>query len=91
MTRVLACLLILLTACTCSAAEAPADFFVATDGDDRWSGALPEPNAQGSDGPFATLQRARDAVRDLKTKKATDIVVQIREGTYRLELSLIHI
>ena len=37
--------------------------FVATDGSDAWSGRLPAPNASHSDGPFATLQRARNAAR----------------------------
>ena len=50
-----------------SAAEAArADFFVSPEGDDRWSGALPEPNPQRTDGPLATAERARDAVRKLR-------------------------
>jgi len=39
------------------------NLYVATIGNDSWSGKLPEPNAAGTDGPFATLQRAREAVR----------------------------
>ena len=50
---------------------------------------LSEPNAQSTDGPFATLERARDAVRDLKKSKSTDIVVLIREGTYQLEETVV--
>jgi len=42
-------------------------FYVSVDGDDGWSGGSPSPNAGGTDGPFATLRRARDAVRELKT------------------------
>lgn len=61
-----------------------ADFYIAANGSDRWSGVLAEPNSGRSDGPFATLQRARDAVRELKKKKATEIVVLIREGSYQL-------
>ena len=33
----------------------PHDLFVSTQGNDRWSGRLPEPNADKTDGPFATL------------------------------------
>ena len=44
------------------------DFFVSPNGDDRWSGTLDEPNATHSDGPFATIARAKLAVRDLKAK-----------------------
>ena len=29
-------------------------FFVSVDGNDQWSGSLPEPNQDQSDGPFAT-------------------------------------
>ncbi len=43
----------------------------------------------GGDGPFATLERARDAVRGLKKRKSADIVVLIREGTYRLEKTVL--
>ncbi len=44
------------------------DFFVSPNGDDNWSGTLSEPNADGTDGPFATINRAKNAVRDLKSK-----------------------
>ena len=45
-----------------------ATFYVAVDGNDSWSGTLPAPNADKTDGPFATLARARDAVRAVKAK-----------------------
>ena len=48
-----------------------ADFYVATDGNDGWSGKLESPNADKTDGPFATLARARDAVRELKKSNTT--------------------
>ena len=41
-------------------------FYVAANGKDEWSGQLEAPVAAGTDGPFATLTRARDAVRQLK-------------------------
>lgn len=37
--------------------------YVSTNGNDRWSGQLAEPNADGTDGPKATLTAARDAMR----------------------------
>ena len=43
-------------------------FYVATNGNDAWSGKLAAPNAESSDGPFATLQRARDAIRAVKAQ-----------------------
>ncbi len=44
------------------------DFFVSPTGNDSWSGTLAEPNNTGTDGPFATIMRAKSAVRELKTK-----------------------
>jgi len=66
-----------------------ADFYVSLEGSDSWSGTLPIANKSGADGPFATLERARDAVRELKKSKSADIVVLIREGTYRLDETVI--
>jgi hypothetical protein len=38
--------------------------YIAPNGNDAWSGRLAEP--KGGDGPFLTLQRARDEIRKLK-------------------------
>jgi hypothetical protein len=64
-----------------------ADFFVAINGNDAWSGKLSKPNTARTEGPFATVQRARDAVRQFKTtnpSRLQPVVVQIRGGTYYL-------
>ncbi len=82
-------LLVLLTGQMCRAAETEADFYVSTAGTDSWSGTLDAPNADGSDGPFATLAKARDAVRELKQNKSTDIVVLVRQGTYQLKETIV--
>ena len=81
--------LMTMTAGVCNAASTKADFYLSPNGSDAWSGTLSNPNAQGTDGPFATLERARDAVRDLRKKKSTDIVVLVREGTYPLEKTVV--
>jgi hypothetical protein len=39
------------------------NFYVAPGANDAWSGLLPTPNAAKTDGPFATLERARDEIR----------------------------
>jgi tetratricopeptide (TPR) repeat protein len=66
-----------------------ADFYIATGGcgNDSWSGTLREANAEGTDGPFATILRARDAVQELKKEKKGPITIAIlvRGGTYYLE------
>src|SRR5436190_19120168 len=41
----------------------PFTFFVATNGNDQWSGKLDFPDRKGTDGPFATLPRALEALR----------------------------
>jgi hypothetical protein len=39
------------------------ELYVSPDGNDAWSGTLAAPNAARTDGPFASLERARDGVR----------------------------
>ena len=62
-----------------------ADFFVSTKGNDDWSGTLAAPNEMRNDGPFATIQRARKAVR--ASEKSCTVLV--REGTYELTSPLL--
>ncbi len=65
-----------------------ANFFVAADGKDSWSGTLPAPNSQHIDGPFASIARAQIAVQNLLQHNATQpITVMIRQGNYSLPLS----
>jgi parallel beta-helix repeat protein len=68
--------------------EEKREFYVAANGRDTWSGSQPEPNAAGTDGPFATLTRARDAVRQLRTesggKLPCPVHVFLRAGRYPL-------
>jgi hypothetical protein len=65
-----------------------ADFFVSGQGRDTWSGKQADPG--GSDGPFATVARAREAVQALlKTRKEPGPVrVILRGGTYYLDAPL---
>ncbi|QDT08264.1 right-handed parallel beta-helix repeat-containing protein [Planctomycetes bacterium K23_9] len=81
--------LVLLTGSYCQGADTEANFYVSPTGSDDWSGALDVPNAAANDGPFATLARARDAVRDLKQTEKNDIVVLVREGTYSLKQTVV--
>ena len=72
------------------AGDVRADFYVSPAGNNSWSGTLAAPNAEHSDGPFATLGRARDAVRQLKkTAAGRDITVLIRGGTYYLKETVV--
>ncbi len=79
------CGLCLLTIGSSHAAEGQrADYYVAPDGRDSWSGTLPAPNAAGTDGPFATLQRAQAEVRLIRARPGrwTGATVHVRAGTY---------
>ena len=67
---------------TPAAAARQAAFYVAIRGDDTWSGRLPAPNATGTDGPFRTLARARDEIRRVKQKPATNLTIMVRGGTH---------
>lgn len=60
-----------------------ATFFVSPAGNDTWSGTLPEPNPEKSDGPFATLAAARDALRGQPRNPARTVL--LRGGTYELD------
>ena len=63
-------------------------FYVDPRGRDVWSGTLPVPNRGRTDGPFASLTRARDAVRALgKADRLPPggVRVLLRDGTYRLD------
>ncbi len=59
-------------------------FYVAANGSDLWSGKLPAPNAGNTDGPFATFDHARAAVRALNKTGLAQVNVQFRGGTHFL-------
>jgi len=82
-------MLVLMAASLCHAASTKADFYLSPNGSDAWSGTLANPNAQGTDGPFAGLERARNAVRDLKKSKPGEILVLVRGGTYSLTKTVV--
>ncbi|HNU52622.1 MAG TPA: basic secretory protein-like protein [Verrucomicrobiota bacterium] len=66
--------------------RAAAGFHVAPGGNDAWSGTLAAPDATGSDGPFATIDRARRAIRQLKADgnlPRGGVQVTVHGGLYR--------
>lgn len=65
-----------------------ADFFVSTKGKDTWSGKVADPVV--NDGPFATVDRARAAVRVLlrTLDRPRPVRVILRAGTYELDSPL---
>ena len=70
--------------------DGEADFYVATNGNDRWSGTLAGPNGAGTDGPFASLARAKEAAREARAAgKAGPLTVLVRGGMYGLAEPLV--
>ena len=59
-------------------------FYVAPNGDDDWSGRLAQPNAAGTDGPFATLNAARLAMENSLPTQTT----YVEGGDYYLAAPL---
>ena len=67
---------------TSDASATTADFVIAPTGNDGYPGT--------ADKPFASLERARDAVRDLKRREPErDFTVAIRGGMYRLRRTVV--
>lgn len=67
--------------------KSPLIFYVSPKGNDSWSGRLPHPNSSKTDGPFATLERARDEIRRLKRENRFPkggVIVEVGGGTYLL-------
>ena len=62
-------------------------FFVAKGGNDAWSGRFPSRIASGNDGPFASLVRARTAVREALAH-GEHPSVRIRGGVYAVRSSV---
>ncbi len=66
-------------------------FYVADGGSDAWSGRLELPNAKRTDGPFATLQAALRAGREVKKTPPTNFAsvrIFLRGGVYSLAKGL---
>ena len=61
-------------------------YYVSPNGNDKWSGITSEKSMFGANGPFATLERARTAIRELKQSGkfpvAGGVTVFIRAGIY---------
>lgn len=66
------------------------DFHVAGNGNDAWSGRVAVPGKDKKDGPFATLERAREEIRTLKKSKdgkglpKEGVRVLLQPGSYPL-------
>lgn len=72
-----------------SRAEKPAEkiLYVTPAGNDTWTGGVAEPNAARTDGPLASLEGARNAIRALRKEGGIakgGVTVEVRGGRYEL-------
>jgi hypothetical protein len=72
-------------------AAQPATFYVAPNGNDKWRGTRKTPNFFHTNGPLASLQGARDAIRRLKARGPLNrpVVVRVLGGVYRMSEPLV--
>ncbi|HOX37070.1 MAG TPA: right-handed parallel beta-helix repeat-containing protein [Candidatus Brocadiia bacterium] len=87
-------ILFLIVLAISSTAPAGQQFFVSPGGNDAWSGKIADPNAEGTDGPFATLERARDAARRTladtrKNGNPEGVTIFLRGGVHTLARTLV--
>jgi parallel beta-helix repeat protein len=60
-------------------------FYVSPDGEDSWSGLLPKANPEHTDGPFASIAKARDAARE----KGGQNTIAVSGGDYYLSQPIV--
>ncbi len=60
--------------------------YVATDGNNSWSGTLPKPNEDKTDGPLASIQGALEKIKNIRTSNDGEktIHVFLRNGVYSI-------
>src|SRR5207249_1616821 len=75
----------------CGSKKKVTTLYVATNGSDKWSGGLPAPNREGSDGPLRTIPAARDRIRAARQAdpSSAPAEVLIREGDYQISAPLV--
>ncbi len=65
-------------------------FYLASDGNDQWSGRAAAANAEGSDGPLRSFSAARDAIRRARAAgQPGPVTLRVRGGTYFLDAPLV--
>ncbi len=65
--------------------------YISPEGNDAWSGALPEANESKTEGPLASIQKALEKVKNIRNSDAGDktIRVVLRGGTYLVNAPIV--
>ncbi len=89
-TRTIKSVLLFLGLLAAAGEVAAKTIYVAPSGNDAWSGGLAAPKADGTDGPVATLDRARDLIRQWKVAGPLTEPVQVilADGLYPIDKPL---
>lgn len=65
-------------------------FYVSPDGNDNFSGLYPEINSNKKDGPFKTIEKAKEVIRQKNLSgKSFNATVYLREGKYYINSTII--
>ena len=66
------------------------EYYVNSSGNDEWTGIMHDSNLAKTDGPFKTLERAKEAIRELKSTGLFDdkVTINISGGEYKLSSPL---
>src|SRR5206468_7297596 len=75
----------------CSRQKKVLTLYVASNCNDTWSGSLPKPNSDRSDGPLVTIVAARDRIRTARQAdpQTAPTEVLIREGCYQITTPIV--
>ena len=71
------------------AQQQPDTVYVSPRGRDTWSGHLSAPNSTRTDGPLASFERARDAVRSSSHTRAAASIVHVEDGLWLRNKALV--
>lgn len=80
--------IVLVVAACCSAVGAGGVCYVSPEGNDAWSGGLAAANADGTDGPVATVARALEMIRAWGSEEGSK-EIKLLAGRYLLEAPLV--
>jgi hypothetical protein len=78
---------LIVTLSSCKTGGPGLKLYVSKSGNDLWSGRLSHPDQNNQDGPFATIEAARNEIRKLKKEAELpkgEVIVEIEGGVYEL-------